>query len=82
MSKQHRSQPERGPIGQSWNYLSTKVNNPVLDCKKTDLNFECDDMLDYMIWVERAVQNGSKESRFHTETFKLQARWDLNSIST
>lgn len=32
MSKQHRSQRERGPIGQSWNYLSTKINNPVLDC--------------------------------------------------
>lgn len=50
--------------------------------KKTDLNFECDDMLDCMIWVERPVQNGSQEFRFHIETFKVQARWDLNSIST
>lgn len=31
MSREHRSQPERAPIGWSWNTLSKKINNRVLN---------------------------------------------------
>lgn len=31
LSERHRSQPERVPGGQSWNHLSNKINNVVLN---------------------------------------------------